>query len=231
MKFKEHKPIRKFKTNTKGIDYIVGDIHGCFSALQDKLKSIDFNPKTDRLFSTGDLIDRGPESHLALEWLDKPWFYAVAGNHEQMLLDAIKDDIWDCFIYNGGYWFLEYKGTDVEYKLYDCFQRLPLIIEINTQDGIVAVLHSQLYNDNYKETVKLLSSEHKDKVKQIIQWSRDKMQDDKQSKHIKGVKAVVAGHTPVNDPVVIANYYAIDTGAVFKGGKFSILRVDTLEFV
>ena len=76
--------IHRFDTNTIGRDFAVGDIHGCFSALQKALDTIGFDPASDRLFSVGDLVDRGPESHLVLAWLDQPWFYAIFGNHDLM---------------------------------------------------------------------------------------------------------------------------------------------------
>ena len=45
---------------------------------------IGFDPSVDRLFSVGDLVDRGPESERVLEWLDKAWFHAICGNHDLM---------------------------------------------------------------------------------------------------------------------------------------------------
>ena len=53
----------RFAQNIAGRDFAVGDIHGCFTELQRGLDAIGFNPNTDRLFSVGDLVDRGPESH------------------------------------------------------------------------------------------------------------------------------------------------------------------------
>ena len=49
-----------------GRDWIVGDVHGCFQTLRQALAAIDFEPGRDRLFSVGDLIDRGPHSNEAL---------------------------------------------------------------------------------------------------------------------------------------------------------------------
>ena len=53
-------PIQHFTINKIGKDYVVGDIHGMFKALYKNLESMNFNFKTDRLFSVGDLCDRGP---------------------------------------------------------------------------------------------------------------------------------------------------------------------------
>ena len=62
----------RFARNERGRDFAVGDIHGCFSDLARGLKAIGFDEKADRLFSVGDLVDRGPESTHALEWLASP---------------------------------------------------------------------------------------------------------------------------------------------------------------
>jgi len=52
----------RFACNAVGRDFAVGDIHGCFSHLRRSLEAIGFDASVDRLFSVGDLIDRGPES-------------------------------------------------------------------------------------------------------------------------------------------------------------------------
>ena len=74
--------LQRFERNRIGRDFAVGDIHGCFTALQIALDAIGFSPETDRLFCAGDLVDRGPGSHLVVDWLDKPWFFSTRGNHE-----------------------------------------------------------------------------------------------------------------------------------------------------
>jgi len=80
--------VRRFTRNTAGRDLVVGDVHGCFGKLQAALDAVGFNPGAgDRLFSVGDLVDRGPASAEVLDWLAHPWFAAVAGNHEAMALD------------------------------------------------------------------------------------------------------------------------------------------------
>jgi serine/threonine protein phosphatase 1 len=54
--------IKKFELNEKGRDFVVGDIHGCFDLLSNNLKEIGFDESVDRLFSVGDLVDRGKQS-------------------------------------------------------------------------------------------------------------------------------------------------------------------------
>lgn len=68
---------------------MVGDLHGHRHLLEDELDRIGFNPTRDRVLSGGDLIDRGPDSLGTLELLEEPWFHAVLGNHELMLLNYL----------------------------------------------------------------------------------------------------------------------------------------------
>ena len=60
-----------------GRDWVVGDVHGCFHTLRQALIDTGFEHGRDRLFSVGDLINRGPNSIEALEWLDDERFEAV----------------------------------------------------------------------------------------------------------------------------------------------------------
>lgn len=78
--------IKKIPANIDGRDFIVGDLHGCYQELMNLLDYVKFDPKIDRLFSTGDLIDRGPHSKECINLLKKDWFYPVYGNHEDLLL-------------------------------------------------------------------------------------------------------------------------------------------------
>ena len=73
-----------------GRDLVIGDLHGEFDTLEHALETLGFQPARDRLFTVGDLIDRGPRSADALEWLDNGRFAgSVRGNHEQMMTRAL----------------------------------------------------------------------------------------------------------------------------------------------
>lgn len=83
--------VHHYGANRVGRDFVVGDLHGCLEPLTRLLAAVAFHPGRDRLFSVGDLVDRGPMSLKALALLQQPWFHAVMGNHEAQLLAHLTD--------------------------------------------------------------------------------------------------------------------------------------------
>lgn len=68
--------------------YAVGDIQGCYDDLRIKLDEVEFNPKSDTLWLTGDLVARGPKSLKTLRYLYsmRDSIVTVLGNHDLHLL-------------------------------------------------------------------------------------------------------------------------------------------------
>ncbi len=64
--------------------YAIGDIQGCYHAFQALLTRIQFNPKLDRLWLVGDLINRGSGSLEVLRWCyaHQDSLKVVLGNHD-----------------------------------------------------------------------------------------------------------------------------------------------------
>lgn len=66
--------------------YVIGDLQGCFEALQQMLVCIAFDPTADQIYLLGDLVNRGANSLAVLRWARENNIQAVLGNHDLHLL-------------------------------------------------------------------------------------------------------------------------------------------------
>lgn len=225
--------VTRIALNTKGRDLIVGDIHGCYTKLQEELDARKFDPTVDRLFCVGDLVDRGPESEEALTWLKKPWFFSILGNHEQAAIDAARH--WfdeSSYRQLGGQWFIDLDPNMKELVSWT-FEQLPVIIELETANGTVGLVHGDIFHTDWNEFVKRVEEDDGKSWSSIVNnvlWGRGRITGNTHGA-IANVRAVILGHTPVSNMKVIDNTYYIDTGAVYTGGKFTFLNAENLEIV
>lgn len=216
--------IKRFYKNTQGRDFVVGDIHGCFALLVMQLRGIGYcATKGDRLFSVGDLVDRGPNSEDSLRWIDHLGFYPVRGNHEQMAIDAADGHL-DRFNYfaNGGAWFLD-KTMDERRVYADAFRELPIAIEVETENGLVGIVHADCPTDQWADMHEGLRGEHAEQFSMMCMWDRRRY-NSRGTTNVSGVHQVIVGHTPVNEETIRGNVRYIDTGAVF-GKKLTIIQL------
>jgi hypothetical protein len=157
-------PLKTFEVNTAGRDFVVGDLHGSYSAFLNLLKGINFDKSVDRMFSVGDLVDRGPDSVSCLSLISEPWFNAVLANHEAMMIDKFNGGWSGAYWYqNGGQWGMEayndYKNVFVDQaaeripsdtsmrviEMLKYAEELPFLITVNTKSGKkFHILHAEL---------------------------------------------------------------------------------------
>jgi serine/threonine protein phosphatase 1 len=217
--------IKRFAKNTVGHDFAVGDIHGCYSRLQEALETVGFCPRTDRLFSVGDLVDRGVESERVLDWLAKPWFHAVRGNHEDYAIrhrQARSVDV-DNYRFNGGGWFLDLPAQrQSEFAL--ALGKLPYVMEVETTNGLVGILHADCPVYDWQRLPKALQS---GRARERLMWSRRRLEFQDTSV-IANVHAVIVGHTPLTEVAALGNVIHIDTAGWLEQGHFTLLDIDSI---
>ncbi|MBL8507729.1 metallophosphoesterase [Chitinimonas viridis] len=231
--------------NEKGRDFVVGDLHGCRRDLEVLLVLSGFNPdRGDRLFATGDLVDRGPDAMGCLKLLAQPWFYCVLGNHEQMLLNALTGD--DAAIAlsvaNGGGWALGsiLKRDPALQSAARVVERLPhvLVVGPGTSERFnvvhAALLQSPADMSLYRDAdldAKLDSAD--DKAVERLIWSRN-LADEAAVAALEhrgpswreGLSLTYCGHNPVPYPVIHQSHCHIDTGSGYEG-NVDVNRVDS----
>jgi len=224
--------IKRFKRNERGRDFLISDIHGCFDQLEAALKQHGFNPDDDRCFAVGDLIDRGPRSPAALDWLDRPWFHTCMGNHEEMLLSAQTDEpIRLSWLYmNGGAWWLEVDAA-TRSRFLQVVDRLPLALEVETPFGCVGIVHADVPAGlSWPAFIQALAAGDTD-ARETALWSRARVEQ-RVTTPVAGIDRVVCGHSITPDRRIHrkGNVWFIDTGAFTpeSGGSLTVLPIDML---
>lgn len=220
--------VRSISANKVGRDFVVGDVHGCVSALRALLKKVEFHPSRDRLFSVGDLVDRGPSSMEALELLRNPWFFAVRGNHEQMLIDHLRRP--DVNKPNDNRWLRNAYVTFTERQEFASYwlpklDRLPLVLAVGMEDPDPGkqfyVVHAEILEDRASVTSDMIASwsfERPLKARHRAVWGRslisawfDGMPVERA--HVPDLPIIVCGHSIVSQPRKLARQAFIDRGA------------------
>lgn len=220
--------VEHFEKNTAGRDFVVGDIHGMFTLLSQKLEEIGFDPTVDRLFSVGDLVDRGPKSEEFEKWLSFPWFHAVRGNHEQMVIDGVNDDTkegsyaYNHFI-NGGQWL--YGLPEVEQQCYALVaQGMPLAIEVETDAGLIGIIHAECPMDDWDLFKRLLPT-NQQYFEERAMWSRTRIMNGN-TRSVENIHKLYVGHTVCQEGIVVlGNVWYVDQGSCFTN-KLTVIQIN-----
>lgn len=229
--------LTRFPKNEQGRDFAVGDIHGCFNRLQTVLDEMGFDPAKDRLFSVGDLVDRGPDSDQVLDWISRPWFHAVRGNHEDMAIQwAMREQIprhWQMtkgdYLGNGGAWNVG-NPQSAQREIAEAFKFLPLVMEVQTAGGLVGIVHADTLGFDWRAFTNQLQSPSVSDAAEAEEhaiWSRARI-DYQDKSPVAGVRAVVVGHNAVDQVLALGNTIHIDTMGWHRG-HFTLLDLATLK--
>ena len=68
--------------------FFIGDVHGCIEELSELFEKFSPNAE-DKIYQTGDLINKGPNSPATVEFVLKHNIKCVMGNHEAKLLQIL----------------------------------------------------------------------------------------------------------------------------------------------
>jgi serine/threonine protein phosphatase 1 len=203
--------VHKYITmNTSGQDFFVGDIHGEYALLLQTLKQCRFDFECDRLFSVGDIVDRGPDPKSCIQLLEQPWFYAVRGNHEEMLFAEPGSELAQIHHGAGGEWFFQCDSVEKNY-LQDVINRhCPIAFTIASELGDIGVSHASapqnwcMIQEASESDIKLL---------QDCMWSIRQFQQVKkgQLSLVENIKVTIHGHVNCQQVTTNINQLWIDT--------------------
>lgn len=198
----------------------VGDIHGCATALKALIQSIGPTSE-DTIVTLGDYVDRGPDTRTVINELielgKQCTLVALQGNHEEMMLEVIRDK-------QPPFRWLQYGGVEtldsygfagdmsiIPASHFDFFRSMKDYFE--TEDHIF--LHA-----NYNPKLPL-----EKQTKHALRWQ--KLTEFTPGPHISG-KRVVVGHTHDRGGEIfdVGHLICIDTFC-YGGGWLTALDVHT----
>lgn len=223
-----YRPVRRLPANRRGRDFVVGDLHGHTAALRHLLRDVAFDPQEDRLLSVGDLVDRGEHSDQAIALLEMPWFHAVRGNHEDMLIAVVDGALeFSAWAKVGGDW-ARGVPADVLADYANRLRELPLALIVGGPDDGFNIVHAEFFGDD-----RTLGAGHfSEHVRQRLLWGRQLVggtaPGKPESLH-KGLSTTYCGHTPVERVTRIGSQLFIDTGVFTRTGQLTMVEHGTGE--
>ena len=249
---------RRFERNRRGRDLMVGDIHGHFATLRRVLAELEVS-EHDRVFSLGDLVDPGPDSWAAKDWMagsdpSARFHLVLRGNHAQMMLAALVEgprrrlwrwdnDAWSLWMMNGGDWWRATSREQGANAWIEALSALPFCARVETKGGPVGLVHAAPTHGCWHDLEEWVDGDedlsHLTRTRAL--WSRvrhglvQREIGETGIEHlgpVEGVRCVVTGHTPVPEPGWHENVLGIDTGVHIaeRGyGRLTIARIDAKE--
>lgn len=220
--------IKSYNFNNLGKDYVVGDIHGEFRKLKRLLKKIKFDFTNDRLFSVGDLCDRGRHSKDILKWIDYSWFIPVRGNHEVMILNHIDGYLDNQYMIDlEAHWIFS-LNIEKKKKVYRYFNNLPIAIEICNENRSVGIVHAMCPVGSWNYFKELLLGPNYKHIEKKAMWSflpRDIIVP------VSDIDIIFVGHNTVPDVTQSHNTYLLDTGSGYRKGRLTIFDMVEMEII
>jgi serine/threonine protein phosphatase 1 len=196
--------------------FVISDIHGEYEKLVEVFDKSLFNMDKDRLFSLGDLCDRGPRTKEVLDLLMQvKGLKLCLGNHDAWFVE------WLMYKYAPAQWLEQggqqtlasFKGV-VSFNKYIEFYMQARAYHIDKNRFFAHAGYPPDFQDGLYEFI----------------WDRSIVDKLIHGSKLKSFYSeIYLGHTPVgNNPFVKHNHWLIDTGCG-KGGRLTMIDVDNKE--
>ena len=186
-------------------------------------------PGQDRLFSVGDLVERGPHSDEAIEWIEQRFAGVTRGNHEQGALGWLKHRLSSSG--ERPYGWLRAIAPEAYPRWCIALNRLPFAITIETSHGAVGIVHAESPHRSWGRATELLERRLEVGVALLgLPGPREAVLRYR-SQPVEGLRALVHGHHPVREVECTSNRWNIDTGAgISHLNRLTVLEVNRVEF-
>ena len=237
-----------FKSIGRGKVDVIGDIHGCFNELAALLTKLGYkidmeagkisgSPEGRKLIFLGDFTDRGSEPikvlELVMDAVNTGKAYSVRGNHEVKLLDKLKKNTKAkeevMLTINA----IKSEGDIFKKRVMDFISGLPYVI-VCGEDYLIA--HAGL-----KEKFQILDSRDPKilgKIRALTIYGDTTGESHEDGRPVrldwaseyKGQRAVIYGHSIIENVQWINNTINIDTGC-FNTGILTVIRLPEREII
>ena len=213
--------------NARGRDFVVGDVHGCFRTLERALEGLDYDPERDRLFGVGDLVNRGPYSVEALEWLERRFEAVALGNHDRAVLRWFETPL-GTLPPSGSEWLTDVPEGQRS-RWCAALAAMPVAITLETPYGAVGIVHAEVPHLTWSEATLMLERGDPCAVDVALLGLLGSPETirEHESRPVGGLRALVHGHAARNGVRRSANRWNIDTGAgIQRLNRLTILHVN-----
>jgi len=213
---------------------VIGDIHGCYFTLKELYQEIKDKYPDIKVYSVGDLVDRGNKSYEVVEFVLENKIFFTPGNHDYMFYYFFKEPssvFARSWVFNGSEATLQSYDDHGE-KLFehiDIIKRAPLYFDTPdcfiTHAGISKEYEKLLepnFRDNYDSLYELINKDYSSD--RGVLWLRGKA--------LNIGKLQIMGHTKHQEITLDeeANAIYIDTGA-YVGNKLSAVIVNDEQII
>lgn len=216
--------------------YVIGDVHGRRDLFEALVEAVDADDRVAGAAQTtvvllGDLVDRGPDSagvvDLAMQWRSRRRVELLAGNHEEMFLDAFEDEgVLRHFLRHGGRrTVLSYGVPPEQYEKASLAELQAIMARAvpHAHRGFLAAARDHLIAGDYLFVHAGITPgvPLEEQKPHHLRWIREPFLDHDAPHEF----FVVHGHTITEDIDTRSNRLGIDTGA-YRTGRLTALVLE-----